>query len=145
MKSVVYLLIGLLLLSCDEIPQTDLSGVVIERRDRFVQKVTKGEILKKAVAVGRKSINDSTPLITTVNDDMMPVEKEIIEMYFEASKENYKEYNVQFFDNDKWILYNEPYYDKDLFIGVYSIKLESSEVIKSMHKDKKSSLFHDSN
>ena len=139
MKNLLYLFIALTLFSCDEVPQADLTGVIKEKRTRMLQKVTKGDILHQAVILGKDKIeNGSARIIRSIEDeDSSVLEKEIFEMYTEASKENYSDSNIQFFDDDKWVLYNEPLYANEEFIGIYSVKLESAEVIRSMQNTKK--------
>ena len=139
MKNLLYLFIALTLFSCDEVPQADLTGVIKEKRTRMLQKVTKGDILHQAVILGKDKIkNGSARIIRYIEDeDSSVLEKEIFEMYTEASKENYSDSNIQFFDDDKWVLYNEPLYANKEFIGIYSVKLESAEVIRSMQNTKK--------
>jgi hypothetical protein len=136
MKNLLYLFIALTLFSCDEIPQADVSGVIKEKRNRMLQKVSKGDIFHQAVKLGRNQIESgNTHLIKNTNEEgLTSLEKEIFEMYVEASKENYKDNNIQFYDNDKWVLYNEPYYEGEQFIGIYSVQLEAAEVIRTMQK-----------
>ena len=139
MKNLIYLFIGITLFSCSEVPQADVSGVIKEKRNRMLQKVSTGDIFLKAIELGKKSVVDNkAKLITRDNiENILPIEKEIFEMYFEASKENYKDNNIQYFDNKKGILYNEPFYDGEEFIGVYSVRMESAEVVRTMQNTKK--------
>lgn len=134
MKNLLYIFIATVLFSCDEVPQADVSGVIIEKRNRKLQKVSKGDIMEKAMSIGQKQIEDNVAALVTPDDldKLIPVEKEIISMYIEASKEKFEGNNIQFYNDDKWVLYNEPLYQNNEFRGVYSIKLEVAEVIKQM-------------
>ena len=105
----------------------------------MLQKVSQGEVFEKATMLGDATIKSGDArLVTDLEDkDLIPVERVIVSMYLEASKENYRGNNIQFFDNEKWILYNEPYYEEDKFVGVYSVRLESAEVIRTMQNTEK--------
>jgi len=139
MKNLIYLFVSLTLFSCSEVPQADVSGVIKEKRNRMLQKVSTGDVFLKAIELGKKQISDSTARLVIGLDEeaLLPSEKEIVAMYFEASKENYRDNNVQYFNKKKGILYNEPYYLNEKFMGVYSVKMESAEVIRTMQNTKK--------
>ncbi len=139
MKNLIYLFLGITLFSCSEVPQADVSGVIIEKRNRMLQKVSTGDIFLKVIELGKKEIADSTArlIVNPGEKGLLTSEKEILEMYIEASKDHYKDNNIQFFDNEIGILYNEPVYESEKFVGVYSVRLEKSEVVRTMQNTEK--------
>jgi len=135
----MFLFIAITLFSCSEVPQADVSGVIKEKRNRKLQKVSTGDIFLKAIDLGKLSIADSTArLITKMNDvDLLSEELALFEMYVEAAQDNYTDYNIQYYNEKEGILYVEPYYINENFVGMYSVKLEAAEVIRTMQITKK--------
>lgn len=125
------------LCACWEVPQADLSGVNVEKKDKKLQKVSKGEVLQHALVLGReRAEQENTRLIKNLNDSLLlPIEKELFEAYQEAHLEGHlADENVQFYEQDKKIIFTKPNYLENKFIGVISVQMNTAEVIKSLQK-----------